>query len=137
MAVCRRIVLKFPKNLVDKPLVYHLVKDYDLQFNILNAQVTQKEEGIMSLEIKGDKNNYNKGIEYLTKSGVTIEQLGQKIKKNEDNCTQCGLCLSVCPTPALTVDRKSRQVVFDSDQCVVCENCIRVCPVKAMEFHFD
>ncbi|MDD5131632.1 MAG: 4Fe-4S binding protein [bacterium] len=137
MSVCRRIVLRFPKNLVEKPLVYHLVKDYDLKFNILRAKITPEEEGLLSLEIKGDKNNYSRGIDFLTKSGVTIEQLGQKIRKNEDLCTQCGLCVSVCPTPALAIDRKSREVIFDSNHCVTCEMCIKVCPVKAMEIKFD
>jgi L-aspartate semialdehyde sulfurtransferase ferredoxin len=137
MSICRRIVLRFPKNLVEKALVYHLVKEYDLKFNILRAKITPEEEGLLSLEIKGDKNNYNKGIEYLTKSGVTIEQLGQKIKKNELLCTQCGLCVSVCPTPALALDKKSREVIFDSNHCVTCEMCVKVCPVKAMEIQFD
>lgn len=137
MAICRRVVLRFPKNLVEKPFVYHLVKDYNLQFNILKAQVTPSEEGIMSLELKGQKENYNKGIDFLTKSGVTIEQLGQNISKNEDQCTQCGLCISVCPAPALVMDKKTRQVNFNSNHCIACEMCVKVCPVKAMEIKFD
>jgi L-aspartate semialdehyde sulfurtransferase ferredoxin len=137
MAICRRVVLRFPKNLVEKPFVYHLVKDYNLQFNILKAQVTPSEEGIMSLELKGQKDNYNKGIEFLTKAGVTIEQLGQNISKNDELCTQCGLCISVCPTPALALDQKTRQVSFNSNHCIACEMCVKVCPVKAMEVRFD
>jgi ferredoxin len=129
--------LRFPKNLVEKPFVYHLVKDYNLQFNILKAQVTPSEEGIMSLELKGQKDNYNKGIEFLTKAGVTIEQLGQNISKNDKLCTQCGLCISVCPTPALVLDQKTRQVSFNSNHCIACEMCVKVCPVKAMEVKFD
>ncbi|MDD3988102.1 MAG: NIL domain-containing protein, partial [Candidatus Omnitrophica bacterium] len=33
--VSKRIVLHFPHRLVNQPLVYKLVKEYDLQFNIL------------------------------------------------------------------------------------------------------
>ena len=53
MAVSRRIVLHFPKRLVDRPLVYRLIKDYNLEFNILKALVTPEEEGLLVLELKG------------------------------------------------------------------------------------
>ena len=58
MAVSKRIVLHFPRRLVDRPIVYRLVKDYDLEFNILKAFFTQEEEGLMVLEISGEQNDY-------------------------------------------------------------------------------
>ncbi|MBU4388043.1 MAG: NIL domain-containing protein, partial [Proteobacteria bacterium] len=33
------LILRFPKTVVQKPIVCYLVKDYDLTFNILNATV--------------------------------------------------------------------------------------------------
>ncbi|UCC96223.1 MAG: NIL domain-containing protein, partial [Candidatus Omnitrophota bacterium] len=46
----QKIVLHFPSNLVDKPIIYKLSKDFDLEFNILKAFVNPKEEGLMVLE---------------------------------------------------------------------------------------
>jgi len=43
MNVSKRIVLHFPKRLVDRPIVSRLVKDYDLEFKILKALVTTEE----------------------------------------------------------------------------------------------
>ena len=60
-----RIVLKFPHSLLDQPIVYRLVKDYDLELNILKAHVTPEEEGLLVLELKGTKANYDKGSAYL------------------------------------------------------------------------
>ena len=40
MAISKRIVLHFPKRLVDRPIVSRLVKDYNLDFNILKALIT-------------------------------------------------------------------------------------------------
>jgi hypothetical protein len=51
--ISKRIVLHFPHRLVDQPIVYKLVKDFDLQFNILKAYVTPQEEGLMVLELSG------------------------------------------------------------------------------------
>ena len=57
----KRIVLRFPQRLAGKPIVYKLAKDFDLEFNILKADVTPDEEGKLILELHGDKENYKAG----------------------------------------------------------------------------
>ena len=47
MAVTKRIVLRFPKRMVERPIIYRLVKDYDLEFNILKASITPEQEGLL------------------------------------------------------------------------------------------
>jgi len=136
MAVSKRIVLHFPKRLVDRPIVYRLVKDYDLEFNILKASFTQEEEGLMVLEIKGDQKDYDKGIRYLTETGVRIQALSQDVTRNEERCTHCGACITICPTGAFELDSLTRRVNFYDEKCLACELCIKACPPRAMELHF-
>ena len=45
MIVTKRIVLRFPKRLVERPIISRLVKDYDLEFNILRASITRNRKG--------------------------------------------------------------------------------------------
>ncbi|MFC1910138.1 NIL domain-containing protein [Chloroflexota bacterium] len=136
MPVSKRIVLRFPKRLVDRSIVCKLVKEYDLEFNILKASITENEEGLMVIELKGDQNDYDKGISYLAKGGVRIQSLSQDVKRNEERCTHCGACVMVCPTGAFKVDPVSRQVRFKGQKCVACGICIKACPPRAMELHF-
>ena len=131
-----RIVLHFPHRLVDQPIVYKLIKDYDLQFNILKAYVTPREEGLMVLELTGDKENYDKGIAYLKKCGVKIQPLSKDVVRNEVKCTDCGVCVPICPTEALVVDPVTRKVQFYKNKCIACELCIKICPTRAMEINF-
>jgi len=136
MAVSKRIVLHFPKRLVNRPIISQLIKDYDLEFNILKASVTQEEEGLMVLELKGEQKEYDNGISFLIKTGVRIQSLSQDVTCNEERCTSCGACITICPTGAFELEPQTRRVIFYNDKCIACGLCIKACPPRAMEVHF-
>lgn len=135
MAIKKRVVLHFPTRLVDQPIIYKLVKDYDLVLNVLKASIMPNEEGRMVLELSGTRDNYDKGIKFLQNTGVKIQSLGQDIMRNDERCTHCGACVTVCPSGALAVDHKNRMVKFDSAECTACELCVLACPPRAMEVY--
>jgi len=128
--------LHFPQRLTNEPIVYKLVKNFDLEFNILKASVTPGEEGLLVMELTGDQRNYDKGVKYLTETGVRIQSLSQDVVRNESRCTHCGACITMCPTGAFSLEPGTREVVFDHSKCVVCELCIKACPPRAMELYF-
>jgi ferredoxin len=132
MTRARKVVLRFPHRLVDKPIVYRLVKDYDLEFNILKASITPKEEGLLVLELSGKKKSYEEAVRFLEDSGVALQSLAQDVAREEDRCTHCGACVTICPVGAFTVDAATRRVNFHQSKCIACELCIRTCPVRAM-----
>jgi ferredoxin len=136
MVVSKRIVLHFPKRMGDRPIIYRLIKDYDLEFNILKALITPEDEGLMVLALSGEQENYDKGIKYLTKNGVRIQALSQDVTRNEERCTHCGACVTICPTDAFELDPLTRLISFDHEKCVACGVCIKACPPRAIEVHF-
>jgi ferredoxin len=127
------LILKFSTEVVQKPIVCHLVKDYDLTFNILNAAILPRKEGVMVLEITGPPKSFKEGIQYLKNAGVQVRNASQEIKRVNQKCTHCGACTAVCPTGALTIDRPEMKVVFDQKKCSICELCVTACPTRAME----
>lgn len=132
----KRVILRFKRNTIDKPIVYRLVKDFDLVFNILRANVSPKAESMMVMEIEGDDTKFAQGMEYLRSSNIVIEPIEQDISRDEERCVHCGLCTSVCATEALGIDRQTMKVSFDYEKCVACELCVKVCPVRAMHVYF-
>jgi ferredoxin len=134
--ISKRIVLKFPHRLVEQPIIYNLVKKYNLEFSILKASVTPREEGLLVLGLKGRDRDFQKGVEYLTKMGVHVQPLSQDVVRNESKCTHCGVCVTICPADALILDPVTREVQFVSEKCIACELCVPACPPRAMEVHF-
>jgi len=110
-----------------------LTKDYNLLFNILNAAVLPRKEGIMALELSGTKKNFTEGVKFLKSQGVKVKNASQEIKRNNKKCTDCGACTAVCPTGALAVQRPDMKVIFDQKKCSLCELCVPACPPRAME----
>lgn len=119
--------------MTQQALVCQLTKKYDLLFNILRANISNRKEGIMVLEIlSGTKSDFNKGVRFLKDKGVAVSFPEHQIFKNEEICTHCGACTAICPTEALYIKRPEMEVIFDKDKCSVCELCIITCPSRAM-----
>ncbi len=129
----RIYVLRFPKDTSDKPFIYNLVKKYDVESNILKANIFPHREGMMVLELRGVKENVKEALEYLKSFGVRVKRLAAGISRDEQKCFQCGACTGVCPSSALYVRRSDMAVLFDPEKCTGCSLCVTICPVRAMD----
>lgn len=129
----RIYILRFPKDTSDKPFIYELVKKFDVESNILKADILPHREGMMVLELRGTNPNIKDGLDYLKGYGVQVERLAAEAKRDESKCFQCGACTGVCPSGALYVRRSDMAVLFDPEKCTGCTLCVTLCPVRAMD----
>ena len=88
----------------------------------------------MVLELSGTKMNYDKGIDFLKKQGVSVQSADQELQRNDDLCIHCGACTAVCPTGALSIKRPEMIVEFNREKCSVCQLCVVTCPTRSMGF---
>lgn len=132
----KRLDLTFPPRQSLKPVIYHLVKDYDLVPNILRAQIHPAQEGRMVLEVTGSKEAFEEGIAFLKGQGLTVNEAARDIVLDDELCVDCGLCTAVCKPDALTLDPVTQTLVFSKDKCVYCEACVIACPRRAIALTF-
>lgn len=130
----KRLDLTFPPRQSLKPVVYHLVRDFDLVPNILRAQIQPGQQGRMLLEVTGRKDDFARGIAFLEEQGLTVNEAASDICMDEQLCVRCGLCTAVCRSGALTL--AGEEIVFAKDECVYCEACVQACPRRAMSLRF-
>ncbi len=50
---------------------------------------------------------------------------------DEEKCTGCGLCTSVCPHSVFEI-RSSKAVILDKDACIECGACAKNCAFSAI-----
>jgi ABC-type methionine transport system ATPase subunit len=72
MIVERRVRLTYPQHLLDQPLLYQLIQQFDLLTNVLEARVTA-EEGWLVLAVRGDRERVQQGLEWIEEQGVQVE----------------------------------------------------------------
>jgi len=57
------------------------------------------------------------------------------MKINEEECTECGECQTVCPTGSiLTLENGKRRNT--NHECLLCGNCTEVCPVSVCQLEW-
>jgi len=131
------LVLEFSREVVDQPIIYRLVKDFNLEFNLLKAAINPRQEGLIVMELRGHPKDFRRGLKYLKDSGVKVKRVAGEVRRNEERCYQCGTCTAVCPSGALYIERPSMAVNFAPEKCSACELCCLACPAQAMEVRLN
>jgi L-aspartate semialdehyde sulfurtransferase ferredoxin len=73
-----RYYLTYPKALIREPLLYHLVKKFDLVFNIRGASVSE-EMGLVAVEFEGSSEQIERALSWLRQTGVTVEPIEKNV----------------------------------------------------------
>ncbi|MBD1839008.1 4Fe-4S binding protein [Coleofasciculus sp. FACHB-64] len=132
----KRVTLTFPKRAIQMPVTYRLAKDFNVAANIIRAQVAPNQIGKLVVELLGDIDAIDAGIEWMRSQDISVSFASREIAIDEDVCVHCGLCTGVCPTEALTLEPQTFRLNFTRSRCIVCEQCIPTCPVEAISTNF-
>src|SRR5450759_1605533 len=126
----KRLVLTFPPDVVERPVVSLMVKEYDVITNILRAEIHEGEIGRMLVELEGEGKKIKVGVEHLKAMGVQVEEAITDIELEEELCISCGACTAVCLPRALKVQAPDWELELDKDRCILCGLCVDTCPLQ-------
>ncbi|MGA2604759.1 MAG: NIL domain-containing protein [Verrucomicrobiia bacterium] len=68
----KRLWLTYPRNVIQRPVIYELGHKFQVVTNIRQASVTE-EVGIVSLELQGERAEIKKAIQWLRGLGIKVE----------------------------------------------------------------
>ena len=126
------VLLIFRKEIMYKPIIYRIAKDFEIVFNVLEAKIFPKQEGRIILGLTGSDAQLDETLNYFKNEGVEVQILADMIKRDDQKCVHCGACTAVCRVDALYINRETMEVIFDAEKCVACGLCRLACPVNAM-----
>lgn len=69
-----RLFVSFPEDLVDRPMIYEIVKRFDVVPNLRRANV-EAHSGWVILELSGDAAQCDGAIAYLEEVGCTVSRM--------------------------------------------------------------
>ena len=69
------LILQFSREVVDQPLIYRLVKDFNLEFNMLKAAINPQQEGVLVMELRGHPQDFRRGLKFLKDAGVKVKRM--------------------------------------------------------------
>ncbi len=73
-----RVRLTFPASLVQEPILYRLVKDFDILINIRRADV-KADHGWVALEMEAAQETLEQGVAWLKQRGVHVDPIERDV----------------------------------------------------------
>lgn len=73
-----RVRLTYPPELVQKPVIYQLVKDFDIVPNIRRADVGA-DHGWIVLEMEGAEERLEQGVAWLKQQGINVDPIERDV----------------------------------------------------------
>lgn len=126
----KKYKLKYPPENLGEPVLSEAILSTGTAVNILRASVDY-DEGVIIISVLGDERKEKKIIDFIRGRGVEVEKLSGGVSRDASLCTDCGLCVGVCPTDAITVS-EDYSIKIDNELCVQCNACVMACPLKAL-----
>jgi len=120
--------MRIIKGLSDYSNIVNEVLKQEISFNILKFSTDSS--GIkMLLDVPEDKiKDITKSLE---KSDIIVNKKG-RVSIDSESCVNCGACVSLCPTEALSLNQDF-ELIFSEELCIGCNLCLNSCPRYAIK----
>ena len=74
----RRVKFTFVEELIKEPVIWKLGREFEIVTNIRRADVTD-ERGWVVLELDGEREEIDRGLEWVRKQGVRVDPVYEDI----------------------------------------------------------
>lgn len=125
-----KYMLKFPSDVVDSPIIASTVFETGILVNILRAKVDY-DEGTIVISILGNDREQKKVVDSLIKKGIEVSKLEKNITNDVNRCIDCGACIALCPTNAISFT-EDWSIKVEGDKCIRCGACVEACPLRSL-----
>lgn len=116
------------KDISDYSRFINEILKYDISLIILKISTGSTGTNLL-IDIPEDK--IKSITESLKENSIIVNKKGRVII-DDDNCIDCGACISLCPTEALHQGQEDR-LEYSYEKCIGCLLCLDSCPRFAIQ----
>jgi ferredoxin len=131
-----KYILEYSSAVVEEPVIYTLIRRFDIKVNILRAEISPGQEGSMLVELEGEDAKLEEGRKYLASLEVRLLPLSGSLSVREEDCVHCGSCTGVCFSGCLTMSQPEWKLAVDREKCIACGLCVKACPFGLIGLKF-
>lgn len=123
-----KLLLTFSRKGGREPVIARIVKETGVLINVERARIDS-----MSGEVLVDVPDEDAELisMRMEEAGVTVKILETSVQRDENECVDCGACISVCPQDVLSFNEEWR-LQLKAELCVLCGKCVQACPHDAL-----
>lgn len=112
-----------------RPIIAQAVKETGVLINVDRARSDVHEGEEALLDVPDDQCRLISSTMRNLGAEVTILEAG--ILRDEEECVDCGSCISVCPKEVFSFN-DDWELVVEWKKCILCGRCILSCPHQAL-----
>lgn len=133
----QKIILTFPAEVSGNPIIYELIRRYDIKVNILKGDIQPGQIGSLLIELDAEPEKIEQAKAFFKANGVAASRVSSRISYDESRCIKCGNCVSACFAGALRMGAPDWTLTFDPEKCIVCKLCLTSCPLRLFRIEFS
>ena len=124
-----KIKISIPTERIQNPIISEYIIETGISINIMVANIDST-YGELIADVSDFQ--FDKIKNALESRGAIVSILDRPIHRDEEECVECGACISVCPMNVYTFD-EAWNVQVDEKKCIQCGMCIKMCPHGALK----
>jgi ferredoxin len=124
-----KIKISIPTERIHNPIISESIIETGISINIMVANIDST-HGELIAEVNDFRFDRIKNA--LESRGAIVSILDRPIHRDDEECVECGACISVCPMNVYCFD-VAWNVQVDEKKCIQCGMCIKMCPHGALK----
>ncbi|MHB8101508.1 MAG: 4Fe-4S binding protein [Methanosarcina sp.] len=124
-----KIKISIPTERIQNPIISESIIETGISINIMVANIDST-YGELIADVSDFQ--FDKIKNALESRGAIVSILDRPIHRDEEECVECGACISVCPMNVYTFD-EAWNVQVEEKKCIQCGMCIKMCPHGALK----
>ncbi|MDH7594061.1 MAG: 4Fe-4S binding protein [Methanomicrobiales archaeon] len=123
-----KLLLTYSKRKGGEPIIARIVKETGVLITVERANIDTL-AGEVLIDVPDESARMI--CDLIKSRGAEVRILEQGIVRDENECVDCGACISICPKDVFYMDHEWK-VQLRKGRCILCGRCIVACPHRAL-----